>query len=250
MFYSLPDLQTLLPLCGQTSSYNRALSMINKIVYTATYNVAEKFAHSLPCSCWGDTRVNLKIGYYSFQNFWSQDQNFWSQVPSKLLRTLKSFCLYGLYLLACFALLACSVMSDSATPWTVAHLASLFMGLSWEEYWSGVLLQGIFLTQAQNPSLPWLLHWQGGFFTTWATWEAGLGCYKTLSRDLKTVHRGTSPLKLIWGNSSSFWGNLGTNVCSLRHWKNQSSKLWGIQITDVKRSHVLKIGSCSKLCFE
>ena len=50
--------------------------------------------------------------------------------------------------LLCFALLACSVMSDSATPWTVAHQASLFMGLSWEEYWSGFFLQGIFLTQA------------------------------------------------------------------------------------------------------
>ena len=35
-----------------------------------------------------------------------------------------------------------------------------------------VLLQGIFLTQGSNPYLLCLLHWQAGFFTTSATWEA------------------------------------------------------------------------------
>ena len=35
-------------------------------------------------------------------------------------------------------LLSCSVMSKSfVTPWTVAHQASLFMGFSRQEYWSG-----------------------------------------------------------------------------------------------------------------
>ena len=32
---------------------------------------------------------------------------------------------------------ACSVVSNSATPWTVAHQASLSMGFPREEYWSG-----------------------------------------------------------------------------------------------------------------
>ena len=32
---------------------------------------------------------------------------------------------------------ACSVMSDSATSWTVAHQAPLSMGLPRQEYWSG-----------------------------------------------------------------------------------------------------------------
>ena len=32
---------------------------------------------------------------------------------------------------------SCSVMSDSATPWTVAHQAPLSMGFSRQEYWSG-----------------------------------------------------------------------------------------------------------------
>ena len=32
-----------------------------------------------------------------------------------------------------------SVVSDSATPWTVAHLAPLSMAVSRQEYWSGLL---------------------------------------------------------------------------------------------------------------
>ena len=71
----------------------------------------------------------------------------------------------------------CSVMSDSATPWTVAHQAPLSMGFSRQKYWSGLpfpspqadslsdepqgkprntgvdnlsLLLGIFLTQESN----------------------------------------------------------------------------------------------------
>ena len=53
----------------------------------------------------------------------------------------------------------CSVMSDSAAPWTVAHQAPLSMGFSRQEYWSGChfLLQGIFLTQGSNSHLLCLL---------------------------------------------------------------------------------------------
>ena len=32
----------------------------------------------------------------------------------------------------------CSVMSDSVTPWTVAHQAPLSIGFPGQEYWSGV----------------------------------------------------------------------------------------------------------------
>ena len=32
----------------------------------------------------------------------------------------------------------CSVVSDSATPWTVVHRAPLSMGFSWQEYWNGL----------------------------------------------------------------------------------------------------------------
>ena len=51
---------------------------------------------------------------------------------------------------------SCSVVSDSATPWTGAHQAPLSMEFSRQEY--GVschaLFQGIFPTQGWNPGLP------------------------------------------------------------------------------------------------
>ena len=33
---------------------------------------------------------------------------------------------------------ACSVMSDSVTPWTAAHQAPLSVGFSRQEYWNGL----------------------------------------------------------------------------------------------------------------
>ena len=58
------------------------------------------------------------------------------------------------------------VVSNSVTPWTVAHQAPLSMGFSRQEYWGLChgLLQGIFPTQGSNPPLlsPALA---GGFFT-------------------------------------------------------------------------------------
>ena len=67
-----------------------------------------------------------------------------------------------------------SVVSDSATPQIVARQASLSMGFSRQEYWSGLLslLQGIFPIQALNQQLlgasPALAV---RFFTTSTTWE-------------------------------------------------------------------------------
>ena len=57
----------------------------------------------------------------------------------------------------------CSILPDFfASPWTVAHQASLSMEFSRQEY--GVschfLLQEAFLTQGSNPWLLHLLHWQ------------------------------------------------------------------------------------------
>ena len=41
----------------------------------------------------------------------------------------------GKWILCCAG---CSVVSDSATPWTVAHQARLSMGFSRQEHWSGL----------------------------------------------------------------------------------------------------------------
>ena len=54
-------------------------------------------------------------------------------------------------------------MSDSLQPHgLLAHQASLSMGFSRQGHWSGLLLQGIFLTQGLKLCLLCLLHWQAG----------------------------------------------------------------------------------------
>ena len=57
---------------------------------------------------------------------------------------------------------ACSVMSDSATPWTVAHQASLSMGFSKQGHWSGlpVPTRGDLPDPEIEPASLCLLHWQ------------------------------------------------------------------------------------------
>ena len=52
-------------------------------------------------------------------------------------------------------------MSDSVTPWTVAHQAPLSMGFSRQEYCSGLPFPspGDLPTLGPNPRL---LHWQAG----------------------------------------------------------------------------------------
>ena len=73
---------------------------------------------------------------------WNTEKN---QITSQLNQVL--FCLFS-----CF-----SRVRLFATPWTVARWAPLSMGFPRQEYWSGLLLQGIFLTQGLNLCL---LHWQ------------------------------------------------------------------------------------------
>ena len=61
-----------------------------------------------------------------------------------------------------------------AIPWTAAHQAPLSLGLSWQEYWSGLPFPssgdlpnpGIELASLTSPTLT------GGFFTTRTIWEA------------------------------------------------------------------------------
>ena len=60
-------------------------------------------------------------------------------------------------------MLSLSIVSDSATPWTVACQAPLSVGFPRQEYWSRLAIpysRGILLTQGLNPNLMCLLHWQ------------------------------------------------------------------------------------------
>ena len=66
-----------------------------------------------------------------------------------------------------------SVMSDSETPWTVAHQAPLSMGFSRQEYWGGLPYPppGDLLDPAIEPKSLTSPALACGFFTTSATWE-------------------------------------------------------------------------------
>ena len=59
---------------------------------------------------------------------------------------------------------SCSVVSDSATPWTVTYQAAPSMGFSKQEYWSGLpfLFPGDLPDPRIEPRSPTL---QGRFFT-------------------------------------------------------------------------------------
>ena len=83
---------------------------------------------------------------------------------------------YSLCPLATVSLSVCvhSVVSDSGTPWTVAHQVPLSREFSRQEYWCGVSVPtpgdlpnpGIKLESLASPALA------GRFFTTRAAWQA------------------------------------------------------------------------------
>ena len=61
-------------------------------------------------------------------------------------------------------MLSCSIMSDSATPWTVARQAPLSMGFPRQEYWSGLPFPS--LGDLPDPGIkPLSAAWAGRFFT-------------------------------------------------------------------------------------
>ena len=101
---------------------------------------------------------------YSFWNDQAQSHEalelavnaVWTTLPISFWKALLdlSLCLHG-------CVLSHSVVSDSATPQTVA---ARFLCPCDSPTWVGchVLLRGIFLTQGSNPHLLCLLHWQAG----------------------------------------------------------------------------------------
>ena len=65
-------------------------------------------------------------------------------------------------------MLNCSVMSNSATPWTIACQASLSMGFSRPEHWSRLTFSspGDFPDPRIEPASPASAALAGEFFTT------------------------------------------------------------------------------------
>ena len=73
--------------------------------------------------------------------------------------------IYIYFIYICAWALSCSVMSDSAMPWTVAHQLPMSVGFSWQEYCSGLPFPppGDLPDPGIKPASPTLV---GGFFTT------------------------------------------------------------------------------------
>ena len=75
----------------------------------------------------------------------------------------------------CVCVCECSVVSDSATPWTVARQALLSMGFSRQDYCSGWPFPPAGRTLSDpgiQPTSPVSPAWAGGSLTMRATWEA------------------------------------------------------------------------------
>ena len=117
------------------------------------------------------TSIKMFLIYYLFKitaQFLSHDSFPTQPVISITLSTKVYICLCTVIVAYCFPFLLCvhaclvtSVLSDSATLWTVARQAPLSISPGKN---TGVgchaLLQGIFLTQGSNRNLLCLLHWQ------------------------------------------------------------------------------------------
>ena len=102
----------------------------------------------------------------------------------------------------------------SATPWTVARQAPLFMGFPRQEYWSWLPCPplgdlpnwGIKPKSLMSPALA------GEFFTTSATWEAP---YMPIIPQIKKKKKG----RMVEGDTlSSEANNLSVNLIESRAW--------------------------------
>ena len=103
----------------------------------------------------------------------------------------------------------CSVVSDSADLWTVAHQAPLSMGFPRQEYWSGLLFTspGDLLYPGIEPTSPALA---GGFFITW---EAPDNKVNQLCVCVYRLPPSFHPSRSSQSTELSFWCNTASS-----HW--------------------------------
>ena len=86
-------------------------------------------------------------------HYLSAQSSCWVQPTEDSSRLVVLF--RNLQILEQWLLFSCSVMSNSATPWTVACQAPLSMGFFRQEYWGGLPFPS-----PEESSQPGLLHWQ------------------------------------------------------------------------------------------
>ena len=94
---------------------------------------------------------------------WDSNNNIWGLKNRIRIHVNSDICKMEIFILSkdvCAQLLSCVQLCT--TPWTVAHQASLSMGFSRQEYWSGLPFPspGDLPDQGWNQCLWLLLHWQ------------------------------------------------------------------------------------------
>ena len=124
---------------------------------------------------------------------------------------------------------ACSVVSNSVTPWTVASQGPLTMGFPRQKYWSELAVPTpgglLFPTRGSNPHLPGLLLWQADSWPLCYVGSPGnvvsLVNYEPSPRmplrSSSTFYSSCSWTHLLWGNST---------VCLVGHLVHQSLSTW------------------------
>ena len=83
---------------------------------------------------------------------------------SSVLVLIPNLLIYSSSLFLPYAVLSCSVMSDSATPWTAAHQAPLFMGILQTRILEWVAMPSS-RRSSQSRDQTQVSHIAGGFFT-------------------------------------------------------------------------------------
>ena len=115
--------------------------------------------------------TNKSVQYFIVNSSKLQRKNNINLMKNTLLRKKRDYNLYPMYLFVYLFIklsVSCSVVSDSETPWTVAHQAPLSTGFSRQEYCSGLLFPspGDLSNWGLNLGLLHLLHWQADSLLT------------------------------------------------------------------------------------
>ena len=98
-------------------------------------------------------------------------------------------------------MLSCSVVSDSAAPWTIARQAPLSMGFSSQEYWTGLLFPppGDLPDSGIKPTSPALQADSLPSDPPGKPMNTGMGSLSFLQGSPDT------PSELVWGNRNKEW---------------------------------------------
>ena len=162
-------------------------------------------------------------------------------VPLLVERVLRILCVPEVCVRA--RVLNASVMSDSETPWTVAHQAPLFMGFSRWEYWSGVPFPplGDLPMPGIEPASLTSCSLARRFFTTSATWilhQIDFSLLKNRQHLVRLLWLHCASVPVSWSGPCTEFPNCGPSTTSTRiTWLGlQNIRFWSCQFKLVDQS--------------